>query len=168
MPHTPLVKGDPTKKVVQGGGLERIMRIISAISARVGAAAGDPRGLQYETQRKGEARQSLLDKQTAEHRAATLGLSQDRFGLERERFEHEKGLGRLPKPGRVFAGAKGGLWEQPYGGGKAGPLMREPLPEEVSGVAPGTLGPELPPEMRPTSVQMRQYEKPAKPTVGKI
>jgi len=157
----------PSKDVNQkGGGLSRlnqILQMISEVSARLGAVAGDPRGMQYEQQRKGEARQSLLDKQTAEDRAARLELQKGRFGLEKERFEHEKGLGRLPKPGRVFTGAKGGLWEQPYGGGKAAPLMREPRPEEVTGVAPGTEGPELPPEMRPTSVQMRQYQKPATP-----
>ena len=172
MPHTPLVEGDPTKKTDQGGGLSRlnqILQIISAVSARLGAVAGDPRGLQYEKQRRGEARESLLDKQSAEHRAAMLELAQGRFGLEEKRFGRLEGLDKLAreKPGRVFTGARGGLWEEPAGGGMAAPKMRQPLPSEVSGVAPGTLGPEFPPEMQAgierEGVQMRQYEKPPTP-----
>ncbi len=153
-----------------GGGLSRLNRIlqlISAVSARLGAVAGDPRGLQYEQQRKGETRQSLLDKQSAEHRAAMLELAQGRFGLEEKRFERQEGLDRLKKPGRVFTGARGGLWEEPAGGGMAAPKMRQALPAEVSGVAPGTLGPELPPEMQAAigreGVQMRQHQKPVSP-----
>lgn len=171
MPHTPLVEGDPTKKVSQGGGLERIMRIISAVSARLGAVAGDPRGMQYETQRRGEARQSLLDKQSAEHKAAMLELAQGRFGLEGERFEHEKGLANLKRlePTGGFTG-KGGYRYQTFPGGQlAQPEMRAPRPEEVTGVARNTLGPEFPPEMqeriRSEGVHAREYEKPARPTV---
>jgi hypothetical protein len=125
--------------------------------------------MQYETQRRGEARQSLLDKQTAEDRAARLEMERGRFGLEEKRFERQEGLDRLAreKPGRVFTGARGGLWEEPAAGGMAVPKMRQALPAEVSGVAPGTLGPELPPEMQAgierEGVQMQKYEKPAAP-----
>ena len=165
------MEADPMTKVNQeGGGLSRlnqILQLISAVSARLGAVAGDPRGLQYEQRREGETRQSLLDKQSAEHRAAMLELAQGRFGLEEKRFERQEGLDRLKKPGRVFTGARGGLWEEPAGGGMAAPKMRQALPAEVSGVAPGTLGPELPPEMQAAigreGVQMRQYQKPTTP-----
>ncbi len=170
MPHSP-----PLTQTNQGGGglsrLNQILQMISDVSARLGAAAGDPRGLQYETRRRGEARQSLLDKQSAEHRAAMLELSQGRFGLEKERLEEAKGLARLRReaPSDVVYGARGGRFERPVGGGQYKPSMREARPEEISGVAPGTLGPELPPEMQAgieqEGVQLRKYEKPTKPTV---
>lgn len=176
MPHTPLVEGDATKKVNQdGGGLSRlnqILQMISAVSARLGAVAGDPRGMQYETQRRGEARQSLLDKQTAEDRAARLELEQGRFGLEEKRFERQAGLNRLKRqePTGGFTGAGGFRYETFPGGRMAQPQMRAPRPGEVSGVAPGTLGPELPPEMqariREEGVHAREYVKPTAPPKG--
>jgi hypothetical protein len=123
--------------------------------------------MQYEQQRKGEARQSLLDKQTREDRTARLELERGRFGLEEKRFERQEGLDRLKKPGRIITGAKGGLWQIPAEGGPAVPQTRQALPAEVSGVAPGTLGPELPPEMQAAigreGVQMQQFQKPAAP-----